>query len=438
MAMRVVGWTRRRAWPLGVGAAFVVLGMAWSFLYLPLRHGAEVWDTPPDLWATFRAAQFTAWGGFGAIYSAGTYLVTLPGIAVALAPLALLCDSLHLTEGFPFVTAHPTAWFIVGPVTMAAIFPLLLAVRSVAERLNLGAARQRVAVIGVALLSVPELVVFGHPEDTLAVALAIYSALALDRGKVGPSAWLMGASLAMQPLTFVAVPVLIGYLGLRRAAGWLTRAALFPGLLVAIVLAADWKDALPQLLHQPNYPTANANHATPWVSLAAVTGHHVVAAGPGRIVALCLALTTMAVGWRWRGRLDVLLIGMMLALAVRVPLEAVEVPFYLTPGLTFAWMLVVRSDVRRQAAAAVLLLATSVVSFFHYGPWSYWLLMTGLFVAAIGVAIPGGSAGRSGALAGDGGEHAVDEATRVLRRVELGQLDSLVDDDAHGRALVLR
>ena len=86
-------------------------------------------------------------------------------------------------------------------------------------------------------------------------------------------------------------------------------------------------------------------------------------------------------------------------------------------------------------------MATTVVSFFHYGPWSYWAITVAAFTLALAVAIvpalpiTGRLGGR--ALPGDGGEDAVDEAARILGRVQLGQLDGLVDDHADRRPVVI-
>ena len=321
--MGVGAWIRRRAWPLGVAAAFVAVGMTYSFLWLPLRHGTHAWTTPPDLWATFRGAQFVEWGGFGAIYSAQTYLVTLPGMAVLLAPLAMIADHFNLSAGFPLPLAHPSAWLLVGPAAMLTVLPLLLSVDQGLDRMGASAWSRRMAVVGSAALAFPMLVMFGHPEDGLALALALFALNAAHDDRLRASGWLMGASLAVQPLSVVLLPLAVGYLGVRRAAPWLVRALLPAAVVVGIVLAADWSDALRVLLHQPNYPTAPANHATPWVHLAPVLTHNSVAAGPGRMIAMGLAALLAYWGVRSRGSYEALLVGATLALALRVPFEAV-------------------------------------------------------------------------------------------------------------------
>lgn len=436
--MGVGAWTRRRAWPLGVAAAFVAVGMAYSLLWSALVHGGGSWITPPDLWATFRGAQFVEWGGFGAIYSAHTYLVTLPGMAVLLAPLAMVADHFNLSAGFPLPLAHPSAWLLVGPADLLTVLPLLLALDGSLERLASPPATRRLAVLGGAALVFPVLAMNGHPEDVLALALGLFALRAAHDDRLPASAWLMGASLAVQPLSVVLLPLVLGYLGVRRGVTWLTRALLLPGALVGIVLAADWSDALKVLLHQPNYPTAPANHATPWIHLAPVLSHNSVASGPGRMIAMGLAALLAFWGLRCRGSYAALVTGATLALALRVPFEAVEVPYYLTPALAFALLLAARRGPRLWVFA-LSALATTVVSFFHYGPWSYWALTVTAFAVALATATLPAPWGRSArrAVPRHGGEDPVDEAARVLGGVDLGQLDGLVDDHADRRALVV-
>src|ERR1700689_4768484 len=102
---------RRRAWPLAVTVAFVVTGMAYSLFWAPVVQHHPYWLTPGDLWATYRGAHYIGWGYLGGVYGAGTSLVTLPGILVVLAPLAMLTGAFGLTESFPRFVLHPTAWW---------------------------------------------------------------------------------------------------------------------------------------------------------------------------------------------------------------------------------------------------------------------------------------------------------------------------------------
>lgn len=416
-------WTllRSRTWSVLMGLLLVVVGMGWSFLWGPLHGHPHVWTTPGDLWATYRAAQFVSWGGLGAIYSAGTYLVTLPGIAILLAPVALVCDHFHLSEGFPLLIPHPTAWPIVGTASLLCALPLLTATESLCSDLGTTRAVRRLAVAAVAGLCFPAVAMLGHPEDALSLGLSLYALRAAHGRRWAASAWWLGAAISIQPLSLLVLPLLMGTAGWRRSPSYVVRAAVFPVLLVGVVLSADAHDAWNQLLHQPNYPTAPVNHPTPWLALAPRLSHLTVAAGPGREIALVLSLGLVAWGVRGRGRLDTLLAGAMVAFALRPVFEAVIVPFYLTPALVLAVLVAARRGPGRLALCALAVLATTVVSFFHYGPWSYWSAITaGLTLAMVAAAAPGLRLGSRLPLAHDGGQDAVDEAGGVLRRVALG------------------
>lgn len=419
--MKLLTALRSRAWPLATTLGLVAFGMAFSFWFLPLGHHVAAWQTPGDLWATFRDAQYVTWGGLAAVYGAGTALVTLPTIAVLLAPVAGLADLFHLTNSFPFPNAHPTAWLLLGPVTLLSALPLLTALNRLADDLGASAGRRRAAVAAAAGLCFPVLVLLGHPEDVLSLALALYAARALVPGRTTAAAWLFGASLAVQPVSILVLPLFLGFLGARRALPFLVRAATFPAVMAALVLAGDPRQAWYQLVRQPNYPTANANHPTPWMALAPHLSRTAVSAGPGREVAIGLACLLVFWGLRHRGRLDALLVGSLLAFALRPAFEAVMVPYYLTPALVLAILLAARGGPSRLLATAGAVLGTTVVSFFHYGPWSYWALVTGGVATAVALGAPArGAWSALRALLRHRREETVDEPPGVLGRVALG------------------
>jgi hypothetical protein len=409
-------WRRHRS-PLALTALFVVVGLAYSFLYVPIWHHHPVWVTPPDLWATYRSAQFVSWGAMGAVYSAGSGLVTLPGIAILMAPLALIGDGLGLTIGFPQPVAHPTAWLLVGPVVLASVFPVLSALNDLARDLGTRPRPRRLLLVAAAGLSFPGLAQLGHPEDFLALGLALHALRRAHLGQWQRSGWLLGASLCIQPLTVLVLPLVLGLAGLRRALPYVVRAVIMPVVLAGITVAADGHAALDQLLHQPNYPTAPANHPTPWLALAPRLSRVAVAAGPGRMIALAIAVGLAAWGVRSRGRLEMVLAGALLAFAARDAFEAVMVPYYLTPALVVGVLLASRRGRLRYLVALLASGVGAVGAFFHYGPWSYW----GLMVASL-ACLWAASASSLWALplARHRREDPVDEAPGVLRRVALG------------------
>ena len=84
-----------RRLPLAICAAFLVIGMIFMFFWNPLVHHVGSWNTGGDLWGIFRGAHYVGWGFPGGIYTSGTGIVTFPGMAILLAPIAMLVD--HFT-----------------------------------------------------------------------------------------------------------------------------------------------------------------------------------------------------------------------------------------------------------------------------------------------------------------------------------------------------
>ena len=87
-----------RRWPLLTMAMLVVVGLAYSFCWAPVVDHVSGWVTPGDIWSTFRAAHWVGWGDLGSVYGSDTQLVTFPGIAVLLAPVAMVSSGLGLSD----------------------------------------------------------------------------------------------------------------------------------------------------------------------------------------------------------------------------------------------------------------------------------------------------------------------------------------------------
>ena len=112
----IVDHVGRRRWPLVVTLMLVSSTMAYSFFWYPVVHHSQIWITPGDVWSTFRAAHWVGWGNIGGVYGSDSQLVTFPGIAVLLAPIAMISNGLGLTESLaPVFLDHPTAWLVLGP-----------------------------------------------------------------------------------------------------------------------------------------------------------------------------------------------------------------------------------------------------------------------------------------------------------------------------------
>ncbi len=412
----VVAWIRRRRVPLLFIGVLMAAAMAYAFFWGPVVRHHSYWITPGDLWGTFRTAQFVGWGDIGDVYNSGAALVTLPVISVLLAPVALIVGHLGMSVSYPFGLAHPTAWYLLGPADVLLGGIVLVPLDALAERLGLDRRARAIAVVAEAVLLFPVVALWGHPEDPLALAFALWALLSVLEGRWRAAGWFIGLALATQPLVVLMVPVLVAMMPTRQWPKLAIRAALPAAALVVIPLAQSWRDTTTALFKQPNYPTID--HPTPWLSLAPVlskthpatfsrfgqttlgdgklgftasVAHTVagetVAAGPGRLIAIFLAVVIGVYAYRRppTPQAAVWLCGV--ALALRCVFESVMDPYYLWPPVALVFVLVV-CDRRRLAVAA---LATGVMTWWSYrfvGPWEWWLPVTVLLAVIVVAARP--------------------------------------------------
>jgi len=316
-----------RRWPCAATVALVTIGMAYTLWWAPIVRHQQYFIVPGDIWGTFRAAHVIAWGDIGGIYAAGTALVSFPAFLLVLAPVTMITSAFGMTEDFPYYPPHPTAWYVLGPFEILVSCVALFACDALAQRLGaVGWRRPVLAFAGAAALWNVS-VMWGHPEDALAVGLALYALVLAIDGRWTGAGWLFGAAVATQPLVILMLPVLIAMAGKRNAAGLLMRSILPAVLLLVAPLYAEFHITAKAILDQPNYP--GVDHATPWTALAPhVSGHGkgvAVAAGPGRILALVLACGLGWVARRWRDRPELLVWAACVALTLRCLTEKLGV-----------------------------------------------------------------------------------------------------------------
>ncbi|HUY63686.1 MAG TPA: hypothetical protein VMV14_04135 [Acidimicrobiales bacterium] len=377
-----------RWWTGLATVAVMAAGMAYA-LWWPtaVRHHGGYWLIPGDIWATVRDAHFVGWGGLSYVYGANTGLVTLPGFSVVLAPFAMLSSALGLSESSPFIgLAKPDSWFVYGPVILATTGLALAAMDALARHLGATRAR-RLVLVGLGSLAMwSATAIWGHPEDLVALALAAYAVTRAAQGRTTAAGWLLGAAIAMQLYVVLLVPVLMGVVGRRRLAALVARASVLPAFLLVAVLAPNFRQSMRALWNQPNFPSVD--HATPWVLVAPKIGPHVVAAGPGRIVAVVVAVALGFVAARHRhdGRTVVWLAAA--ALAGRCLFEAVMVPYYVMPMVVLALVVAATYGMPRLLVTGAIGIGLTVVVFGHFSMWPYWSAMAGLTVAMLGVSRP--------------------------------------------------
>ncbi|HTZ08949.1 MAG TPA: hypothetical protein VMB72_07745, partial [Acidimicrobiales bacterium] len=380
---------RRRGWPLVVTTVVVASGMAYSLLWgIVVRHH-DYWVYPGDIWGAYRSAHYIGWGALGSVYAAGTGLVTFPGILVLFTPCAILTGHLGMTESFPYYVPHPTSWLVLGPYEMLLGCSVLFACDALAERLGVGRGRRALLCIAEGVAVWPLLAMWGHPEDAVATALAAYAlVLACDNRWTGVG-WLFGAAVVTQPLVLLALPVLLAWGGRERILGLVMRAALPSVGLLAVPLAAEFHVTVHALVDQPNFP--GIDHVTPWTALAPRLGGHgrgtVVAAGPGRLVALVAA---SALGWgvrRWRHRPALLVWATAVAMSLRCLTESVMVAFYVWPALALALVISAHRGGMRLVLAVLVAAGVTVCAQTRLGEWPWWLMVNGGLLATIAVAL---------------------------------------------------
>ncbi len=409
----LLGLVGRRSWPVGVAVVYVAMGLLYCFQWdSVVLHIPSCWVWPNDLWGSYRASSNMAHGHFGSIYNFG--FLEFPGILVALAPFGALSGVLHtsflqiatanrLTPAYPqsfvgpglvgspvyhssvgYFVVHPQWLIFVAPYALMLSSIALFAFDALAERLQISRPRRAVLCVTEAVLLWNMTVRWGHPEDAVAVALAVYALIfALDGRFVG-AGWLVGAALAFQPLVLLMVPVLLARAGRQNAFGMAIRSVLPAGVLIAAPLIANFRAAVHALVDQPSSPSLN--HATPWTALSPDVGGGLVAAGPIRILGLVLACGLGI--WIYRrsvARPELIVWSCALGLALRPYTESVMTAYY--PWAALAVGLVVAARCRRRFGVAVVVaIATTVLAEQHLAWLPWWTIqmagVTGLLILA--------------------------------------------------------
>lgn len=399
---RLEDWLRRRL--ILVLASLGLLGstMFWSMWWCPHVRHTPGWATPGDLWHTMVAAQALNHLDLAGVYTTHTELVTLPGGALILSPVAAVVSAAGWVLGPP-VTAvtYTLAWVVAGPYEVLLSCSALFAFDALARALGVGARRRAALVAGEAVALWNVSARWGHPEDAVAVALVVWAMLALRSGAEPRAAWLLGAAVAVQPLVILAVPVLATTVAPRRWPALAARVAVLPVALTVGPLAANPSGTIRAIWRQPNHVLID--RPTPWVHFAPRLSAATVAAGPGRLVglAVCLALAVPAAqavrarsgprgGGPWPdAALAELTWWVALALSVRCGFEAVMVAYYLWPG---AALLLVAAAGRRPARFGAAWALVVALTFFSnvtwHGEWGWWSVVVVALAGGLVLARP--------------------------------------------------
>ncbi len=418
---RLISRLRSQTVPIIVSVAYVALGLAYFFRWGPVaEHIPSLWLGPGDLRYTYFASSQVAHGQFGAIYNSNLDFVEFPGILIVLAPLGALSNVFHTTllevtktqsvsvpfslhYVIPFLNpqefhhvggnlyvSHPQWVVAVDPYVLLLSCMALFACDALARRLQVSRQRRAVITVLVAVLLWSVTVLYGHPEDAIAIALAIYALISAMDKRFTKAGWMFGVAVAFQPLVLLMVPVLIAMAGLRRGIALGIRSVLPSAVLLSVPLIANFSATFRELVDQPSFP--NVNHATPWTALATrLSGHGsslTVAAGPVRLLAIPVAI---GIGiWvarrRWLGRPELLAFACAVALALRSYTESVLVAYYLVGALAIGVVVAARSSRWRFGVAISLAIAITILGQLRLGWFPWWMIQVGGLTALLIVA----------------------------------------------------
>jgi hypothetical protein len=388
-------WPARRLFPLIATVGLVVIGMLSTTWWGPATAGRTAWALPLDLWGTLEAAHRLLHLHLGGLYTQPTGLITLPGAAVILVPVAAVADAAGISLATQ--SAHnpqPAVWLLAGPYVVALSAVTLFAADAIAEHLGTPWFRRAALTLAEVATLWSVSVRWGHPEDAVSVGLFLYAILALARSRPRRAAWLAGAAIAIQPLVLLAVPVVAMTIPLRRVPGFLIRAATPAAVALAVAAAANWDATYAAVTSQPNFPAIN--HPTPWAALSPHMVGGVIAAGPARIVAILVACGCAVVaGRRWHAArttgwdhetLIEVLWWCALALALRCAFEPVIVAYYLWPAVAVALIAASETWSRLIPAGIVATVLTFVSQASWHGVWTWWAPMTALLALTLAFA----------------------------------------------------
>jgi hypothetical protein len=405
---RLIRERLKRRWiPLAGSVIFIVIGMfttTWGPTHL---MGRTEWALPYDLWGTLIAAVRLAHGNVGGIYGPGTGLISLPGAAVILVPVAVVISAFGLSLQIPGAdNLHPAVWLVAGPYQMAISCVALFAADALAERLGVGRWKRALlcaASLGILWSPSPR---WGHPEDTVALGLLLYAVLAQSKGKLGLAGWLTGCAICVQPLVLLAVPVQLALLPWRRMIPFLVRGAVPSAVLLAAAAIGNWHDTYQAVTSQPDSPVIN--HPTLWTSLAPQMAGQNVAAGPFRLATIVLAcLCAVLIRRRWQALaaadqpwsaalLADVLWWVALTLALRSFFEPVMVSYYPWPPMAVALIPAAYLGWRRLWVTALIAGGlTAAAQGPSHSTWIWWAPIVAGLVIMLAVARPRRTAGLS-------------------------------------------
>ena len=359
---RISAWAEERSAPVAATVVMVVGVMAFSLLgHRALHIGRANLVSPSDLWSLATSSSAILHAHFADIYVRDGALTSPPALELVLVPVLALGQLLGLSPHLHTSGEPLSLWFVLGPAAVLLASTALFAIDAVARHWGLSEHR-RLALALVGGLGVANVAGgWGHPEDCVAVALVVWAALTMERGRSDAApraALLLGVGIAFQPLALLGVAPVLARLSWRGAArlSWLLA---LPSIVVLIPsLVAEMHRTLFVLVRQPFQPEYVS--LTPLTRLAPVIGPGLHGGGPTRLIAVVLgAALALRVCHRDHG-LDRVLTMAAVAFFLRVLLETELNWYYLWPVPALCLVLSLRRSRLRFGLCATALLVTMV------------------------------------------------------------------------------
>jgi hypothetical protein len=341
-----------------------------------------------DIWDNFQLAHLADAGAYPATYGQG--LAETPGIVFALAPVWWITHASGMSVAFVFAPRHPTAWLVLGTYEVLLSAAALFAVDAVVVRLGASATR-RLLICAAEVFALYNVVLWGHPEDAVAVACLLYACLAASEKQWSRLGWLFGGAVAFEPVVLLALPFLLFAARWRSFPGLLARVAAPTAALLILPLTMNWSVTVHGLLGQATYPSLN--RPTPWLHIAPSLGHEgyigataVVAAadGPSRLLAVLFSLILGLAFRRRAQQLSVLIAVVALTLSLWCAFETVIAPYYVWPTIAVALIGLSGTSRLRSAATLVFALLADVASNADlHAEWVWWVIVSALSVLLV-------------------------------------------------------
>ena len=257
---RLAAWFDARSAPFVATVLFAVAGLGYSLLWAALAHRG--WHSYSDLWNSAGLALSVGHGHWAAVYAPPSQLDAPPGFEFLLAPFMVVGHALGLGTTQAEGSSYKAFGLILAPLATVMAASVLFALDAIARRWGFSEAR-RFALSMVAGLGVVSAAVFwGHPEDCIAVALALWAALAVDRdgkGRLRRAGWLLGVAIACQPLALLAVAPVVARFGWRDLRGAAWRLALPTVAVILPEFVAARARTLHAVVDQPYRPSGESS-----------------------------------------------------------------------------------------------------------------------------------------------------------------------------------